>query len=80
MVKLWTVRTSECIATYDKHEDKVLSSLSLSLFLICFCILLLKYYYLWSLHPVKVYASLVDYLHTIEEALNPCASDFLWMS
>ncbi|KAF3948649.1 hypothetical protein CMV_025384 [Castanea mollissima] len=23
LVKLWTVKTNECIATYDKHEDKV---------------------------------------------------------
>lgn len=24
LVKLWTVKTNECIATYDQHEDKVL--------------------------------------------------------
>lgn len=24
MVKLWTVKTNECIATYDQHEEKVL--------------------------------------------------------
>ena len=23
LVKLWTVSTNECIATYDQHEDKV---------------------------------------------------------
>lgn len=23
LVKLWTVKTNECIATYDQHEDKV---------------------------------------------------------
>lgn len=25
LVKLWTVNTNECIATYDQHEDKVLT-------------------------------------------------------
>lgn len=24
LVKLWTVKTNECIATYDQHEAKVL--------------------------------------------------------
>lgn len=24
LVKLWTVKSNECIATYDNHEDKVL--------------------------------------------------------
>lgn len=24
LVKLWTVKTNECIATYDQHEDKVM--------------------------------------------------------
>ena len=24
LVKLWMVKTNECIATYDQHEDKVL--------------------------------------------------------
>ena len=23
LVKLWTVKTNECVATYDHHEDKV---------------------------------------------------------
>lgn len=23
-MKLWTIKTNECIATYDQHEDKVL--------------------------------------------------------
>jgi len=23
LVKLWTVKTNECLATYDHHEDKV---------------------------------------------------------
>lgn len=23
LVKLWTVKTNECIATYDQHEGKV---------------------------------------------------------
>lgn len=27
LVKLWTVKTNECIATYDQHEDKVLKFL-----------------------------------------------------
>lgn len=25
LVKLWTIKTNECIATYDQHEDKVLN-------------------------------------------------------
>lgn len=25
LVKLWMVKTNECIATYDQHEDKVLN-------------------------------------------------------
>lgn len=24
LVKLWTVKSNECVATYDNHEDKVL--------------------------------------------------------
>jgi hypothetical protein len=24
LVKLWTVKSNECVATYDHHEDKVL--------------------------------------------------------
>lgn len=24
-MKLWTVKTDECIATYDHHEDKVMN-------------------------------------------------------
>lgn len=24
LVKLWTVKSNDCIATYDHHEDKVL--------------------------------------------------------
>lgn len=27
LVKLWTVKTNECIATYDQHEEKVLEEL-----------------------------------------------------
>lgn len=27
LVKLWTVKTQECLATYDQHEDKVIGGL-----------------------------------------------------
>lgn len=27
LVKLWTVRTNECMATYDQHGDKVLNQI-----------------------------------------------------
>lgn len=39
LVKLWAVRTNECIATYDHHEDKVLESSGLSFSLNCSFIL-----------------------------------------
>ena len=43
LVKLWTVKTNECVATYDNHEDKVpvdplLYSLSFAEFLFNFCL------------------------------------------
>ncbi|RZR98920.1 hypothetical protein BHM03_00028385 [Ensete ventricosum] len=36
LIKLWTIKTSECIATYDQHEGK--SSLAFTYF--CFCFIL----------------------------------------
>lgn len=36
LLKLWTVKSNECIATYDEHEDKV-PCFSLSVFLESSC-------------------------------------------
>ncbi len=30
LVKLWTIKTSECVNTFDHHDDKVLLKFGLS--------------------------------------------------
>lgn len=49
MVKLWTVKTNECIATYDQHESQVKNLFSSTIWISDFlCMLIFPHFYLDS--------------------------------